>query len=120
MECHPAISGIDPISLIDEYYKGVHVKKIEIIPKDSQMFTYKCLTFLNFLTYSKICQNFSLITKKLGKFQIKTPNFGKFFSLKLKFDNFSLVYSKNCQQLEIIFKINYIQFQSEVGDTLFI
>ena len=54
-------------------------EKIEIIPKDSQMFTYKCLTFLNFLTYSKICQNFSLITKKLWKFQVTVIEKGRLF-----------------------------------------
>ena len=47
---------------------GPH-EKIEIIPKDFEILTYKCLNFLNFLTYTKICQKFSLITKKLGKFQ---------------------------------------------------
>ena len=48
---------------------GGPYENIEIIPKDFQILTYKCLNFLNFLTYTKICQTFSLITKKLGKFQ---------------------------------------------------
>ena len=58
----------DPLFTHHIYYTvGVHVKKIEFIPKDFENFTYKCLTFF---TYTKIYQNFSLVPKKLREFQV--------------------------------------------------
>ena len=47
---------------------GGSYENIEIIPKDFQILTYKCLNFLTFLTHTEIWENFSLKPPKIWQF----------------------------------------------------
>ena len=65
----------------------IHVKKCEIIPKDFENLTYKCL---NFLTYTKISHSYP---KNWEKFQIYILQILENFShLNPNLENFLLLY----------------------------
>ena len=48
--------------------EGGPCEKIAIIPKDFQIFTYKWLNFLTFLTHTEIWENFSFKPPKIWQF----------------------------------------------------